>query len=348
MTLAEEFEFFASSQCEGRSPTYARLSRAAATDPALLRLIGLAQPAQRRPSLLFAAIQYLLLTGSATGELAAWFPAVSHAPIPAADPGPAFRDFCTDNGQAILDLIAFGATQTNEVRRCASLLLALDRIGTRNPQPVGLLELGASAGLNLLFDRYRYDWDGHVLGAAGSPVRVSPALHNGVPTPVNAPEVSWRLGADLAPVDIRDDDAVTWLRSFIWPEQAAERDRLRAAVTVARADPPAVVRADAVVDLPALLSRVPDDLPVCVFHASLLTYVDSDQRPDLFRALRRPGVSWVYLEAAGLLSGPGAPTAVTDEHRRDRDTFVLGLVDEHEDTVLARVSTYGESIFWLA
>jgi hypothetical protein len=73
VSLADEFEFFAASQCAGRSPTYARLSRRVAADPELLALVGQAEPAQRRPTLLFAAIQYLLLRGEAAGELAAWF-----------------------------------------------------------------------------------------------------------------------------------------------------------------------------------------------------------------------------------------------------------------------------------
>ncbi len=170
------------------------------------------------------------------------------------------------------------------------------------------------------------------------------------PTTVPMTTVSWRLGADLDPVDLRDDDAADWLRAFVWPEQAAERDRLTAAIGLARADPPTVVAADAVAGLPGLLDRAPAGLPVCVFHTTLLTYVDSEQRATLFAAIRqaiadRP-VSWIYLEAAGLLRG--GPAAVTDEHRADRDTFVLGMVDADRDQVLARVSTYGEVIRWLA
>ena len=142
-----------------------------------------------------------------------------------------------------------------------------------------------------------------------------------------------------------------WLRAFIWPEQAAERDRLAAAIAISRRQPPSVVRADAVTDLAELLDRAPADLPICVFHATLLTYVDRQATAELFESLRREvgrrAVSWVYLEAAGLLRGPGAPTAVTDEHRADRDTFVLGLVAQGVDRVLARVATYGESVHWL-
>jgi hypothetical protein len=348
VSLAEEFEFFARSQCEGRSPTYARCSYAVAADPDLLDLVSPAEPGQRRPTLLFAAIQYLLLRGEATGEFAAWFPAVSGQPIPVDDPVPALRRFCAEHRDAILRQLATGRTQTNEVRRCAALLLALNHASPH--QPVGLLELGASAGLNLLVDRYAYAFGDTRLG--DSPVHLSPTLHSGLPTVPHLPTVDWRLGGDLAPVDLSDDAAVDWLRAFIWPEQAAERDRLTAAIALARAQPPTVVAANAVTDLDRLLDLAPVGQPVCVFHATLLTYVDSEGRAELFAALRRAiadrAIHWIYLEAAGLLSGPGGPAAVTDRHREDRDTYVLGVVGPAEDTVLARVATYGESIHWLA
>jgi hypothetical protein len=261
---------------------------------------------------------------------------------------PALRAFCAEHDPAITDRLRTGRTQTNEVRRCAALVLALDQVSAG--RPVGLLELGASAGLNLLVDRYAYTFGEVHLG--GSTVHIAPIVHNGLTWSPSLPSLTWRLGADLAPVDLGDDDAVDWLRAFIWPEQAAERKRLAAAIAIARVRPPTVVAANAVSDLAALLDQAPPDLPVCVFHASLLTYVDRQGTAELFASLRREiarrPVSWVYLEAAGLLRGPGAPAAVTDEHRGDRDTYVLGVVDWAVDRVLARVATYGESIRWLA
>ena len=104
-------------------------------------------------------------------------------------------------------------------------------------------------------------------------------------------------------------------------------------------------------DLAALLARAPADQLVCVFHASLLTYVDRQRAGELFAGVRhamakRP-LAWIYLEAAGLLQGEHAPAALTDAHRADRDTYVLGVVTATQDAVLARVATYGESISWL-
>jgi hypothetical protein len=352
--LAEEFEFFARSQCEGRSPTYARLSRAVAADPALLELVNAAPPDQRRPSLFFAAIQYLLLRGAASGDIvgniAAWYPSVSGRAVPAGDPVPALRRFCREHAAALLGILANGRTQTNEVRRCAALLLALDQV--TGGRPFGLLELGASAGLNLCYDRYSYQLGALSIGVDDSPVHIAPAFPMGAPPVGPMPIASWRLGADLSPVDIRDGAAADWLRAFIWPEQATERDRLDAAIALARVDPPPLTVADAVRDLAGLLARAPDDRLLCVFHATLLTYVDRQRADGLFAGLRaamgRRPLAWIYLEAAGLLRGEHAPAGVTDEHRADRDTYVLGMVTATRDAVLARVATYGETIRWLA
>ncbi len=151
--------------------TYGAISRAAANDPELLALMQQAPPAQRRPNLLFAAVHYLLLRG-ADHPLAAYYDTVRpEAAPPDADVVPVFRDFCLTYRAQLEPLIATRSTQTNEVGRCAMLLPALCAIAAvESGAALSLLDLGTSAGLNLLFDRYGYTYrprGGRHHGAAG-------------------------------------------------------------------------------------------------------------------------------------------------------------------------------------
>ena len=131
--------------------------------------------------------------------------------------------------------------QTNEPARCAVLLPVLSQL----PQPLALIEVGASAGLTLLFDQYNYDYAGHRV--AGSDPH-APTLYcqprGPVPLPSRVPAIAWRAGLDLNPLRVTDDADVRWLSCLVWPGESDRAARLAAAIAVARRDPPAVHRGD--------------------------------------------------------------------------------------------------------
>src|SRR5690606_19601758 len=106
------------------------------------------------------------------------------------------------------------------------------------PGPIALVEVGASAGLCLHPDRHDYDWSprGGLVGSRGPVLRSGP--HAPFPVPERHPQVAWRGGCDLNPVDLGDPDARAWLVNLVWPEQDERRARLAAAIEVARAHPP--------------------------------------------------------------------------------------------------------------
>ena len=140
-------------------------------------------------------------------------------------------------------------TQTNEAARCAALLPLLARL----PQPLALLEVGASAGLTLLPDRYSYDYGGHLVPGTDPLAPVLACEPRGpVPLPDRVPEVAWRAGLDLNPLDVGRDDDMHWLDCLIWPGEAGRRERLRAAIATARRDPPPLYQGDLLTDVPAL------------------------------------------------------------------------------------------------
>ncbi|HKA04248.1 MAG TPA: DUF2332 domain-containing protein, partial [Acidimicrobiales bacterium] len=239
--VAYLFRVLAEVDYRGASPLYERLALAAADDPDVLALLLPAARRDRLPHLLFAAVQDLLLADG-SDPLAAFD----------GEPYASFRNWCLARRPEIEARAASRFVQTNEVGRCAAVLLCLAAVATQSGRPLAVLEVGASAGLNLGFDRFRYVYgDGVSVGPADAGVVLQPRVDGRPVPPVSMPAVVWRRGLDRSPVDVTDDDAVRWLRACIWPEQTWRRELFDRAVAEARWQPPEIVRGDAVDDLAA-------------------------------------------------------------------------------------------------
>ncbi|MBQ1073672.1 DUF2332 domain-containing protein [Micromonospora sp. C31] len=279
MTIAESYVEFGDREARGVSPAYERLSLAVSRDDELLALLAALPPARRQPNLLFGVVR--LLGG------------------PVDDPA-AFRDFALANWPAIEAELRNRATQTNEPGRCAVLLPVLAAL----PQPLALLEVGASAGLCLYPDRYAYRYGDHALGA-GEPVLECAAT--GLAPPDRLPEVVWRAGLDLNPLRVSDPADVAWLDALIWPEHAHRRARLRAAAAVAASDPPLLARGDLVDDLPALAARAPAGATLVVFHTSVLYQVPAPRRAAFADVVRRLPGHWLSNESPDVVPHDALP-----------------------------------------
>ncbi len=143
--------------------------------------------------------------------------------------------------------------------------------------PLALVELGPSAGLNMLFDRYRYDYDGLVVGNSDSPITIESSVRRGdPPLPETPPAIRSRVGLDRHPLDVTDEADRDWLRALVWPEHEERRAVLDGALTVARDDPPAVIEGDMLDDLPVALDEIPSDVPVCVVNTLVLYQVPAE------------------------------------------------------------------------
>lgn len=279
MTIAESYVEFATREARGVSPAYERLSLAVSRDDELLALLAALPPARRQPNLLFGVVR--LLGG------------------PVDDPA-AFRDFALANWPAIGAELRTRATQTNEPGRCAVLLPVLAAL----PQPLALLEVGASAGLCLYPDRYAYRYNDHALGTGDTAFGCAAT---GVAPPDRLPEVVWRAGLDLNPLRVTEAADVAWLDALVWPEHTHRRARLRTAAAVAAADPPLLVRGDLVDDLPALAARAPAGATLVVFHTSVLYQVPAPRRAAFVDAVRRLPGHWISNESPEVLPHDALP-----------------------------------------
>jgi hypothetical protein len=273
--LIRGYRFVAEHDAPKRSPLYAELAAGVAGDAELIAWLDGLPDGKRQPNLLFAA--YRLVADTPSG----W---------------PEFETTLKDRREEIEAVMLERRTQTNEAARCALMLPLLARL----PQPLALLEVGASAGLCLLPDRYGYDYDGYRLGD-GPPVLKTHVEHD-PPLPTELPAIVWRAGLDLSPIDVDDDDQLHWLELLIWPGMEYRLDTLREAVAVARRDPPRLETGDLTTDdLDALAAEAPKDATLVIFHTAVLFYVPRAGR-EIFRAkVGRLGATWLACEGHHVL-----------------------------------------------
>jgi hypothetical protein len=315
-STAEWYRSFAEVEARGQSDTYFEWATGVAGDPAILQLIDRMPLQKRQPNLVFAVSRLL---GAPVGAYAA------------------FRDWLASNFDAGEHEAAGRMTQTNEPRRCATLLPALALIDA----PLALLEVGASAGLCLYPDRYSYRYNDLRLDPVdgSSTVLLESAVTGPVPVPTRMPEIVWRAGLDLNPLDVTDAADMLWLETLVWPEQDARRERLRAAIEIARADPPRIERGDARADLAALAAEAPADATLVIISSGTLVYLVAEERRRFTEVVRSLDARWVSLEGRGALPTVEAalPTSADPQGR-----FVLAL----DEKPLALTGPHGQSLDW--
>jgi hypothetical protein len=267
-----------------RSPLYVALIAAAADDfeagGVVARLFaGVDTPPGAVPALrLMAALHELALTGREP-ELSGFYPSAGGG-RPPEDAWPIAREALERNFDWIEPRL-HRTVQTNEPGRSAALYPVLLWLTAAHRRPLRLLEIGASAGLNLICDRYRYDVGELRLGDPGSPVRFDqpwrPAPAINLVAAATALRISHREGCDPNPLDPANPDDRRRLISYIWPDERDRLVRLDAALSVAAPRPPMVVSARAIDWLPDVLSRRRDGELTVVWHSVMRQYVSAGE-----------------------------------------------------------------------
>ena len=207
---------------------------------------------------------------------------------------PVFREALVDGRDRIRELLGAGC-QTNEVGRSAALFGGFLEVAHRTRLPLRIVEIGASAGLNLLWDRYRYESSEGAWGDAFSAVRFTHSFE--VPPPMNRTAgVVERKGCDLNPIDVTSDGGALALRSFVWADQLARLTLLDGAIEIARAAPVVVEKVGAADFLERELARSDPQVATVAFHSVFMQYVDADERARIVQAIEQSGVFHLSLE----------------------------------------------------
>jgi hypothetical protein len=230
---------------------------------------------------------------------------------PARDPEAtwdAFRAMIERDADQLTRLIDL-PVQTNEVGRCAALLPGFVAVAAETGLPLRLLEVGASAGLNLRWDRYRYSAEGFEWGPADSPVRLGFELRGELDAPSRI-EVAERRGCDASPVDPASPEGRETLLAYVWPDQADRVARLRAALEVAAAVPVRVDRQGAAGWIEQRLADPAPGRATVVYHSIVLQYLSEDERAAFHAHLERAAerataeapLAWLRMEPADALA----------------------------------------------
>ncbi|MGL5837231.1 MAG: DUF2332 domain-containing protein [Sphingorhabdus sp.] len=235
-----------------------------------------------------------------------------------------------------------GPPQTNEAGRSASFMAGLLWLSHRLGSRFELNELGASAGINTMMDRYHYDLGGVTAGPVTSPMQIRPEWRG--PPPPGAPvEIIAIQGCDQAPIDLSDPEAALRVKSYVWPENGDRIARMNAAIKLASEKAPDVVKADA---LDWVIERLAAPQAVGttqVFHHSIVwQYIPADRRKAISDAIKAAGakassdrpLAWMMLET-------------------NRETFAHELHVRYwpggdDWTLLAQAQAHGAWIEWLA
>jgi hypothetical protein len=281
------------------------------------------------------ALHLLVLEGRAP-LLASQYPSVGGAP------GRGLAEAVRSTAAEHRDEIALRLTQgvqTNEVGRSAALLggyLELSRLGL----PLRVLEVGASAGLNLLFDRYRYEGaDGAAFGPRESPLVFEQPWFARQPDLDLPLEVVERRGSDVAPIPIATEEGRQRLRSFVWGDQPERMARLDAALAVAQVTPPVVDRAPAPAWLRDHLDARRPGCTTVVAHSIMFQYLSDQERREMLAAI----------DGAGRAAAPEAPFAwLRLEPGGDQAELRLTVWPGGTTHLLAKSSYHGPPVVWLA
>lgn len=360
--LASLFTFLADHDFHDYSPIYERVARLMAASPDRLRLVdAAAAPNSRRgrvPVLFHATLHDLTLRHPDTA-LAAIFGGDDATDDELAD---AIDEIMTTHGGELVTTMRTRSVQTNEVGRSAAIALGLAAIGPLD-RPIALIEIGPSAGLNLFLDRWCIDYvhEGATvasIGPSGSGVHLRCELRGPVlPSRFTVPAIAARTGVDPSPIDASDPDQSRWLRACVWPGVPERPRRLAAALEVVGADPPRLVRGDAVTDLAPLVAAVdPTSLPVVV-STWALAYVSAEGRAAVIGALDAIGaardLAFVTLEEPRFTTWVDAPdpSAAADYGAGDGTPTMLGLRVWRDgvarSTTLAMAHPHGRWMRWL-
>ena len=158
-----------------------------------------------------------------------------------------------------------------------------------------------------------------------------------VPLPGRVPDVIWRAGLDLNPLDVTSADDVRWLECLLWPGESGRQERLTAAIDAARRDPPRVYRGDLLTDLPGLASQAPPGATLVIYHSAVLAYVAPGQRGEFAELVRALGAVWLSNEAPEVLPGTAAD--------REEGHFTLA---ENGTRAIAHTDPHGTWLRWLS
>ncbi|MCP3030919.1 DUF2332 domain-containing protein [Halobacillus sp. A1] len=290
MSLTDIFETFSQEAQQLSSSLYGHLSNHIAHDKELLELCSYARKGQPAPNLLFGSVQFLL-KGSGH-PLSNYYSNLTENPLPPSDAFNHFKDFCQLHQKEIKVLLQNRLVQTNEVRRCAFLYPCFNYVYDTIRKPLALIEIGTSAGLQLLWDKYSYTYDeDSTYGSHETNVHITSKIKSSKKPKIsqNPSPVSDRFGLDLHINSVEKVEDLQWLEALIWPEHRERRQLFQQAAAAVQATHLHLIEGDGVDLLPQTAEGISKDSIVCVFHTHVANQMNDATKQKLLNSIDHIG-----------------------------------------------------------
>ncbi|HLR63033.1 MAG TPA: DUF2332 domain-containing protein [Lentibacillus sp.] len=290
--LSQRFYNFANMECKDSSALYEFLSLRISADDDILELCSEAQNGQPVPNLLFGAVHYLLLKGK-EHPLKEYYPSLTDSPKNIdSSTFVCFKEFCTAYKNDIVSILRNKLVQTNEVRRCAYLYPIFSYIYHKTKKPLSLIEIGTSAGLQLLWDKYSYTYGtDQIYGDKRSHVHITSEIKDGnnPPLPTESPPVASKIGLDLDISDLKNAEDYLWLKSLIWPEHQDRLALFEKAVERFTDNPVELIEDDGIALLEDVVETRPEDTVICIFHTHVANQIPEHAKYELLGKVKKIG-----------------------------------------------------------
>lgn len=281
MAEFDYWNFFVGEAKRANAPLYVRLAEGVGADEELRTLALTARPGQPPANMILGAVHYLLLRG-AQHPLRVFYPNLGGTRTAGdGDPVSLFRDFVMAHRETVTQIVTTRVTNTNEVGRSGVLHAGFRVLAERAGAPLHLVEIGPSAGLNLIWDRYgvRYSRGDNTFAteAPGAELTIDVELRGEKIPPLGlAPKVASCVGLEKNPVNLDDPDQRDWLKALVWPDHRARFARLEKALAIYAHHKPEIRTGDALALLPEALAAAPANETLCVYH-TIVTYQFSEE-----------------------------------------------------------------------
>jgi hypothetical protein len=329
------WDFFIAECVRAKAPLYIDIIRGVAGDDTLKEFASHVRKGQPPANILLASVHYLLLRGAEHPLRRFYLNLNGGHRIEGENPFPYFKDFVETHRQELAPLIASGVTNTNEVARCSQLHAGFRAVASEAGEPLNLIEIGPSAGLNMIWDKYAVRYvRGERVFESGSGVLSIDCQLNGEKNPPLGPlpRIASRVGLERNLVDLSDASQRDWLRALVWPDQAERFERLEKAIEIFRKEKVEIQAGDALTLLADTIARIPESEPVCVYHTYVVYQFSEAMRETLDNILTMAGLRrpiW-RLSCEGTLERPGEAPMVLGRYRDGaRDVRTLALCHPH-------------------
>ncbi len=285
--LSQQFRTFAKNECENSSPLYEHLAYTIADDEEILTIARYVPQGQPVPNLLLAAVHYLLATNE--DELTGFYPSFTTTSKPTDHVYPVFKKFVLSYLDELKVIMQAKLVQTNEIRRCAYLYPMMTEIYAKHQKPLAFLEIGASAGLQLGMDQYNYTYNRKlsVINSASDLVLTSDNQGEELPHSIsNSIVVGQRIGIDLHPIDVHNEEELRWLQALIWPEHHERRSILNKAIPILKGLDIQLLRGDAINVIKEISSTIDQQAILVVYHTHVANQIPIALRRELIECLQ--------------------------------------------------------------